>query len=208
MWNFSLRHSGADRLAIATGRIARHYHARDPPRIEAFPRMTELASPGQLRAALLRWTLFLSPLLLMLGFFSGAASGSGEGNVWFFGLVKPSLYPPPATFGIVWSGLYLLMGLALAMVITARGASGRGLAIALFVVQLVLNLTWSPVFFGMENIRGALMLLVGIDVAVILTLWAFHRVRPLATGLMLPYLAWVLFATLLNWQFLAANPGA
>lgn len=170
--------------------------------------MTELASPGQLRAALLRWTLFLSPLLLMLGFFSGAAAGSGEGNVWFFGLAKPSLYPPAATFGIVWSILYVLMGLALAMVITARGASGRGLAIALFAVQFVLNLAWSPVFFGMENISGALLLLVVIDVLVIATVLAFRKVRPLAAGLLLPYLAWVLFATLLNWQFLAANPGA
>jgi benzodiazapine receptor len=170
--------------------------------------MTELASPGQLRAMLLRWTLFLSPLFLMLGFFSGAAAGSGDGNIWFFGLTKPALYPPAATFGIVWSILYLLMGLALAMVITARGASGRGLAIALFAVQFVLNLAWSPVFFGMENISGALLLLLVIDAAVILTLWAFHRVRPLAAALLLPYLAWVLFATLLNWQFLVANPGA
>ncbi len=170
--------------------------------------MTELASPGQLRAALLRWTLFLSPLLLMLGFFSGAAAGSGEGNVWFFGLTKPAIYPPAATFGLVWSILYLLMGLALAMVITARGASGRGLAIALFALQFVLNLAWSPVFFGMENIPAALLLLLGIDLAVVLTLWAFHRIRPLAAGLLVPYLAWVLFATWLNWQFLVSNPGA
>jgi translocator protein len=170
--------------------------------------MTELASPGQLRAALLRWTLFLSPLLLMLGFFSGAAAGSGEGNVWFYGLTKPSLYPPPATFGIVWSILYLVMGLALSMVITARGASGRGLAIGLFAVQFVLNLAWSPVFFGMGNLSGGLILLLVIDAAVLLTVWAFYRVRPLAAGLLLPYLAWVLFATLLNWQFVTANPGA
>jgi tryptophan-rich sensory protein len=168
--------------------------------------MTELASPGQLRAALLRWTLFLSPLLLMLGFISGAASGSGEGNVWFFGLTKPPLYPPAATFGIVWSALYLVMGLALAMVITARGASGRGLAIGLFAVQFGLNLAWSPVFFGMENISGALLLLVVIDAMVLATVLAFRKVRPLAAVLLLPYLAWVLFATLLNWQFLVANP--
>jgi tryptophan-rich sensory protein len=170
--------------------------------------MTELASPGQLRSALLRWTLFLSPLFLMLGFFSGAVAGSGEGNLWFFELSKPALYPPPQTFGIVWSVLYLLMGLALAIVITARGASGRGLAIGLFALQFVLNLAWSPVFFGMANIRGGLMLLGVIDLAVLAMVVAFWRVRPLAAMLMLPYLGWVLFATLLNWQFLVANPGA
>lgn len=170
--------------------------------------MTELASPGQLRAALVRWTLFLSPLLLMLGFFSGVLSGSGEGNLWFFGLNKPSIYPPPQTFGIVWTVLYIVMGLALAMVVTARGATWRGLAMALFALQFVLNLAWSPVFFGMQQIQGGLILLVIIDVMVLATVWAFYRIRPLAGALLLPYLAWVLFATLLNYQFLVANPGA
>jgi hypothetical protein len=88
--------------------------------------MTELASPGQLRAALLRWSIFLAPLLLLLGSWSGLAAGSGSGNLWFMGLEKPAIYPPPATFGIVWTVLYLLMGVALAMIVTARGAAGRG----------------------------------------------------------------------------------
>lgn len=170
--------------------------------------MTELASPGQLRAALARWTLFLSPLLLMLGFFSGVLAGSVQDNVWFFELEKPGIYPPPQTFGIVWSALYLVMGLALAMVVTARGAAERGRALALFALQFVLNLAWSPVFFGMQQIQGALILLVGIDLAVLATVWTFYRIRPLAGVLLVPYLAWVLFATVLNYQFLIANPGA
>ena len=168
--------------------------------------MSELASPGQLRAALLRWSLFLAPLLLVLGTLSGAMAGSGGGNPWFLGLEKPAIYPPPATFGIVWTVLYLLMGVALAMVVTARGAAGRGAAIALFVVQFVFNLAWSPVFFGMQQIFPALILLVVIDLAVIATIWLFHEVRPLAAYLLLPYLAWALFATALNWQFHQANP--
>lgn len=170
--------------------------------------MSELASPGQLRAALLRWSLFLGPLLLLLGFLSGAVAGSGAGNPWFNDLAKPSLYPPPATFGIAWSALYLLMGVALAMVVTARGAAGRGLAIGAFAVQFLLNLAWSPVFFGMHRITGAFYLLLAIDLAVIVTLVLFHRVRPLAAYLLLPCLAWVLFASLLNWQILQANPEA
>ncbi len=168
--------------------------------------MSELASPGQLRAALLRWSLFLAPLLLLLGFFSGTIAGSGGGNPWFMGLTKPSLYPPPATFGIVWSILYLLMGVALAMVVTARGAAGRNAAIIAFAVQFVLNLAWSPLFFGAQQITGALVLLVVIDIAVIITVLLFRKVRPMAAYLLLPYLAWVLFATLLNWQFHQANP--
>jgi len=168
--------------------------------------MSELASPGQLRAALLRWSLFLAPLLLLLGSLSGLMSGSGEGNVWFFGLNKPAIYPPPATFGIVWTVLYLLMGVALAMVVTARGAPARNAAIAAFVVQFLINLAWSPVFFGMNQLVGALAVIVALDLAVIVTVVLFHKVRPLAAWLLLPYLCWVLFATLLNWQFIQANP--
>lgn len=168
--------------------------------------MTELASPGQLRASLLRWSLFLAPLLLLLGTISGVMSNSGGNNFWFAGLEKPAIYPPPATFGIVWTVLYLLMGVALAMVVTARGAPGRGLAIGVFVVQFLLNLAWSPVFFGMELLVPGFYLLLAIDLAVLVTVVLFYRVRPLAAWLLMPYLAWVLFAAVLNWQFVQANP--
>ena len=168
--------------------------------------MTELASPGQLRASLLRWSLFLAPLLLLLGTISGMMSNSGENNFWFAGLEKPAIYPPPATFGIVWTVLYLLMGVALAMVVTARGAPGRTLAMGVFVVQFLLNLAWSPVFFGMQLLVPGFYLLLAIDVAVLLTVVLFYRVRPLAAWLLVPYLAWVLFAAVLNWQFVQANP--
>ena len=169
--------------------------------------MTELASPGQMRASFLRWALFVVPGILFLGFFSGQLAGSGSDNVWFVDLVKPSLYPPPQVFGIVWSVLYVVIGIALTLVISARGAPGRGLAIGAFMVQLLLNLAWSPLFFGAHQMVAALALLVVLDLAIVVTIVLFRRVRPLAAWLLLPYLAWCLFATLLNWQFLEANPG-
>ncbi|MDE2406123.1 MAG: tryptophan-rich sensory protein [Sphingomonadales bacterium] len=170
--------------------------------------MTELASSQQLRAAFLRWSLVTVPAILALGFLSGVVAGSTAENPWFQALVKPGIYPPPQTFGIVWSILYLLMGLALAMLITAHGARGRGAAIAAFAVQLVLNLAWSPLFFGAYRISAALYLLLAIDVTVLLTVVLAARVRPRAALLLLPYLAWVLFATVLNWQILKLNPEA
>ncbi len=170
--------------------------------------MTELASPGQLRAAFLRWVLFIVPGILFLAFFSSKLGGSGAGNPWFMDLVKPTINPPPATFGIVWPILYLVMGIALTLVVTARGAPGRGIAIGLFALQLLFNLAWSPLFFGLHQIAAALALLVAIDLALAATILAFYKVRPIAAWLLLPYLAWVLFATVLNWQFLVANPGA
>lgn len=169
--------------------------------------MTELASSGQLRVSFLRWSLFVVPLVLFLGFFSGQLANSGPGNPWFSDLVKPSLYPPPAAFGIVWSILYVVIGFALVLVITARGAPGRSAAIAAFVVQLALNLAWSPLFFGAHQMQAALILLGALDVAIVVTIVLFRRVRPLAAALLLPYLAWCLFASVLNWQFLEANPG-
>ncbi|NBW76722.1 MAG: tryptophan-rich sensory protein [Sphingomonadaceae bacterium] len=169
--------------------------------------MSALASSSQLRASFIRWSLFLVPGVVLLGALSGTAGG-GANTPWFASLVKPSLFPPPATFGIVWTILYVLMGFALALVVTARGAPGRSAAIIVFVLQLALNLAWTPLFFGAHQITGALALLAAIDLAVLLTVMLFWRVRPLAGTLLLPYLAWVLFATLLNWQFLEANPNA
>ncbi len=170
--------------------------------------MTELASSSQLRAAFIRWALVLVPGTLLLGFLSGQFAGDVADNRWFAALVKPSIYPPPQTFGIVWSLLYVLMALALVMIVTARGAQGRGLAIAAWAVQFALNLVWSPLFFGAHQINSALWLLVAIDIAVLITLVLFWRIRPQAGWLMVPYLGWLLFATVLNWQFLVANPGA
>lgn len=170
--------------------------------------MSELASRGQLRASLLRWALVLVPAVLLLGILSARIANSGEGNPWFDALTKPALYPPPATFAVVWTVLYILMGVALAMIASARGARGRRLAVAVFAVQLVLNLAWSPLFFAGHQIQAALVLIIVLDVAVLATVALFARIRPLAGILLLPYLAWVLFATVLTWQFLQANPDA
>ncbi len=161
-----------------------------------------------MRASLIRWLLVLVPGILLLGFLSGQAAQSGPDNPWFAALAKPALYPPPATFGIVWSILYVMMGVSLALVMTARGAPGRGVAIVAFVVQLALNLAWTPVFFAAHQITAALVLIVVMAVAIAVTIVLFRRVRPAAALLLLPYLAWVLFATYLNWAFLDANPGA
>jgi benzodiazapine receptor len=167
--------------------------------------MTALASRGQLRASVLRWALFTVPLVLLLGFLSGYASGSGADSVWFRSLALPSIFPPPMWFGIVWSVLYALMGFALALVCAAWGARGRGIAVAFFVLQLLVNLAWSPTFFAAHDIRAALVVIGALDVLVLVTIALFWRVRRTAALLLLPYLAWIAFATVLNWQFLELN---
>ncbi len=168
--------------------------------------MTALASRGQLRASFFRWALFIVPLVVLFGFLSGQLSGSAADSLWFRSLEKPAIFPPPMWFGIVWTILYVLMGVALAMVCAAWGARGRGLAIGFFALQFLVNLAWSPVFFAMHEIRAALVVIGVLDVLVLITIVLFWRIRKLAAALLLPYLAWIAFATVLNWQFLELNP--
>lgn len=170
--------------------------------------MSELAHSSQLRAGQWRWALFLVPLVVVLGFLSGQVSGSTADSPWFVNLVKPVTYPPAVAFPVAWTILYALMGLALAIVVAAKGARGRGVAILAFIVQLALNLAWSPLFFGAHQVTAALGLILVLNLAVLLTILLFARVRGLAALLMVPYLAWLLFATYLNFEFHRLNPDA
>lgn len=170
--------------------------------------MQQIASTAQLRNETARWSLFTIPLCLGLGLLSAQVSGSVPDNPWFALLDKPPLYPAPVVFPVVWSILYVMMGVALALVASARGARGRGLAVGLFAVQLALNLAWSPVFFMGHRLVLALVIIVGLIVALAITIVLTWRVRRMAAALLLPYLAWVCFASLLNLQFVQLNPGA
>lgn len=169
--------------------------------------MNVIASRSQLRASFVRWALVTVPAVMLLGFLAGRL-GDGSESVWFQSLEKPSIYPPPIWFGIVWTALYAMLGFVLALLCSAWGARGRSAAIVLFVIQFIVNLAWTPVFFGAHQITGGLILLAVLDVLVILTILKVRRVRKLAAWLMVPYLAWILFATLLNYEFLRLNPEA
>lgn len=169
--------------------------------------MNALASSGQLRAAFLRWALVLVPGVELLGFLSGRLGGDAS-SAWFQDLAKPGIFPPPMLFGIVWPVLFALIALALAVLVTARGAPGRGPAIAAWIVTFALILGWSPLFFGAHQISAAFLLLLVIDLAALVATWLAWKVRPLAGLLMLPFLLWVLFAAALNYQFMMLNPDA
>ncbi len=170
--------------------------------------MTEIASRGQLRMAFARWALLTVPLIFFLGFLSGRASNSGYSNPWFDALQKPAIMPPGWVFPVAWSTLYVLLGLALAMVLSARGARWRNVAVVVFIFQFALNLCWSPLFFAMHQVLAAFVLILFMLGAAIATTILFGRVRTAAAWLMVPYLAWLSFAAILNWQTHALNPNA
>lgn len=166
--------------------------------------MNFLASKAQLRASFLRWSLFCVPLIVLLGFLGGQLGSPN--TLWFQSLTKPAIFPPPAAFGIVWSILYVMVGFALALVMSAWGAYGRGGAVLLFAIHFVFNMAWTAVFFGMQNMLGGLIVLGCAVITVLPVLFAFWRVRKAAAYMLLPYFAWLCFATALNYQFLAENP--
>jgi translocator protein len=170
--------------------------------------MSEIALPGQLRMSYLRWALICAPLILLLGLAAGSLSGSGEDNGWYAALIKPDFTPPGWAFPLVWTTLYLLMGLALALICHARGAKGRGLAISFFAVQFLLNLSWSPIFFAAHQIEIALWVIIAMALTALLTAILFWRIRKVAGLLLLPYLAWLGLATMLNAELARLNPEA
>lgn len=170
--------------------------------------MKPIASPAQLRASFLRWSLFLVPAIVLLGYLAGQFSGLSGYNFWFSQLTKPASYPEPAMLGIIWTVLYVLMGFAIAVVCTAWGSRYRLPAILAFVVQFLLNLAWAPVFFLYHEMGTALAILLALDVAVIVTTALCWMVRRKAALMMAPYLVWLLFTTVLVWQILQLNPDA
>lgn len=170
--------------------------------------MREIASKQQLRWAFARWAMVTVPLIVLLGFLSGRLFPAGSDNPWYRLLIKPGFTPPGWLFGAAWTLLYILLGLALAMILNARGSRRRGVAILLFVAQLIVNLVWSPLFFGAHQVTAALFTIVILFVLATATAFAFGRIRRAAGWLMAPYLVWLLYATALNFEIDRLNPNA
>jgi translocator protein len=170
--------------------------------------MSELATSDQLRMSFVRWALVTVPATMLLGSLSGLLSNSGFGNRWFDALTMPDIMPPGWVFGTVWPTLYAMLGLALAMILHARGAKGRGLALTLYAIGFIANLAWSPLFFAAHQITAAYYLILFMLVVTIATAFAFGRIRSAAAWLLVPYMAWISFASILNYQFDQRNPDA
>ena len=117
--------------------------------------------------------------------------------IWYQTLNKPVLNPPAWVFGPVWAGLYLLMGIALYL-IWQSNSKDKKRALWFFTIQLVLNAVWSPVFFGAHSIGSALVIIVLMWMAIVMTIFIFSKVSKPAAALLVPYILWVSFATYLN----------
>jgi benzodiazapine receptor len=127
---------------------------------------------------------------------------------WYFDLRKPKWQPPGPIFGGAWSLLYPLMGLASWLVWAEGGFAKQAVPLALYAVQLALNLAWQALFFGAKRLGAAFYDILALDAALVATIVAFQRVNPVAANLLKPYLAWVLFATALSWRLWDLNPNS
>jgi len=117
---------------------------------------------------------------------------------WYAALAKPAFTPPDWVFPVVWTTLFVLMAVAVWLVWLRKGVRGAPTSMALYATQLAFNLGWSVLFFGLRQPASALAAIVFLLVLILATMAAFHRNRPVAAWLMLPYLAWVAFALVLN----------
>ena len=125
---------------------------------------------------------------------------------WYAGLAKPSFNPPNWIFGPVWTLLYALMGLA-AYLVYEKGFKKPHVkkALAVFAAQLLLNTLWSIVFFGAHRILGAAVVIVLLGAMILATILLFHRISKAASYLLVPYIFWVSFATVLNVSLYVLN---
>ena len=163
-------------------------------------------SPAASRRSFLGYALITVPTIVVAGVLSGRLSNSGYGNRWFDSLAKPEFMPPGWTFAVAWTTLYILLGLALALILEAKDSPARRTGLVLFAAQMLLNFSWSPVFFAMHLVAPALLIILamlGLSIAAALL---FARIRRAAAWLMMPYIAWLAFASLLNYRILELNP--
>ena len=122
-------------------------------------------------------------------------------SVWYNSLTKPFLTPPAFVFPPVWIFLYTTLLIALILYSVKFSRAGKLRGYIYFIIQLLLNLAWSPAFFIMKNIGLALFIIILLDIYVLLTIFRFYKVSKTAGIILIPYFIWILFATYLNAGF-------
>ena len=158
------------------------------------------------------------PNLLLLSLFVIVALGAGvftylvgpasspEAAHWYGSLIKPAWQPPSRWYAPIWAGLYGLMAVGAWLIYRERYHRVRSIALLAYVVQLLLNAAWAPVFFVTRSIGAGLFVTLALMLAVVWTLREFARVRALAALTLLPYLAWLCVVVAMNYEIWALNP--
>lgn len=155
----------------------------------------------------IHWQKLLASILLCeLSGILGSVFTFSAIPTWYASLQKPPIAPPNWVFGPVWTTLYFMMGVALYL-IWRQGAQKKKVrnAMAVFGLQLALNFIWTPVFFGARSLAGGLLVIVPMWLTIVWTIKRFFPLSRWAAYLLVPYLLWVSFATVLNGWLLILN---
>lgn len=146
-----------------------------------------------------RVKLLISIIVVEAAAFIGSLFTMPAIPIWYATLPKPAFTPPSWLFGPVWTILFLMMAAAVYLV-WKKGSRHRGVRVALyvFIAQLILNVSWSIIFFGFHNTGFALFEIIILWMTILMTIAAFRRVSKPAAWLLVPYIAWVTFAVILN----------
>ena len=145
---------------------------------------------------------------LAVCFGAGAVGGlftATSVNSWYPGLSRPAFAPPNWVFAPVWNILYLLMAVSLYFVWSSDGQKTKKRALMVFAFQLVLNMTWSAVFFGLRSPAGGFLVILILIAAILCNIFLFGRISRKSAMLLLPYLCWVGFASYLNYGYWILN---
>lgn len=150
--------------------------------------------------------LIISLLLTLgAGAIAGFATAGETSGEWYLSLEKPSYQPPAWLFSPVWTTLYILMGISLYLVWKKSASSDRNLSIGFFIAQLVLNFLWSFIFFKWHMTDLAFYEIIALWIMILLTILRFGRHSKTAAWLLVPYIAWVTFATILTFDIMRLN---
>jgi tryptophan-rich sensory protein len=158
-----------------------------------------------------QWTRWIGLVLFVLVCLGagglGAVATTPEIDGWYRTIVKPEWNPPDWVFGPVWTTLFILMGISGWLVWKPERFRGVPIPLALFASQLALNVAWSWIFFGMHQIGWAVVEILILWLAILATTVAFFRRSKAAGWLLVPYLGWVSFASILNFTIWRLNAG-
>lgn len=155
-----------------------------------------------------RWIGLVLFVLICLGAGGlGAVATTPEIDGWYRTVAKPEWNPPDWVFGPVWTTLFVLMGISAWLVWKPAGFKYAATPLSLFALQLILNVAWSWIFFGLHQIGWAAVEIVILWMAILATTIAFFRRSKSAGWLLVPYLSWVTFASLLNFTIWRLNFG-
>lgn len=147
----------------------------------------------------MNWLKLIICLLFTVGLGSlGGIFTAGEINGWYTTIQKPSFNPPNGWFGPVWTFLYVIMGLSVYLIWKQPASHKRNTALFVFIIQFIFNFFWSFIFFKLHLIGWALVEIILLWLLILITILSFRKIVPLAAWMLVPYLAWVSFATVLN----------